>query len=90
MQEHIRKRVHTQLSGELSEPQSSQLAEPLSTDPGLKSGINVRERKKRENEWSNILPKSSQARKKPPIPPQLVGSSSPAISFLIKFNVLKL
>ena len=49
-------------------PQSSQLAEPLWTDPGLKSGISVRQlisikkQKNMENEWSNILPKSSQAR----------------------------
>ena len=62
--------------------QSSQLAEPLWTDPGLKSGISVREliyalKKKiiiiitakdlqAGNELSNILPKSSHARKKPP------------------------
>ena len=46
-------------------PQSSQLAEPLLTDPGIKSGISVSElistskKKKKaeaENEWSNILP----------------------------------
>ena len=55
--------------------QSSQLAEPLWTDPGLKSGISVRElistvkRKKAQagNGLSNILPKSSHARKKPPL-----------------------
>ena len=60
-------------------PQSSQLAEPLWTDSGLKSGIGVRElistqekKKKKKsqagNEWSNILIKSSQARKEPPPP----------------------
>ena len=54
-------------------PQSSQLAKPLWTDPSLKSGINVRELtstlKKKAcagNKWSNILPKSSQAREKTP------------------------
>ena len=55
-------------------PQSPQLAELLLTDPDIKSGISVREListlKKKEaqagNDWSNILPKSSQARKKPP------------------------
>ena len=61
---------------------SSELAEPLCIDPGLKSGISVRElistkkkrrrkkKKKRKvqagNELSNILPKSSHTRKKPP------------------------
>ena len=76
------------------QPQSSQLAEPLWTDPGIKSGISVREliftskKKKRRRRGingrtfsqnphkrvpprlvprgSNILPKSSQARKSPP------------------------
>ena len=57
--------------------QSSQLVELLWTDPDVKSGISVRElistlKKKRkkaqaENEWSNILQKSSQARKIPPL-----------------------
>ena len=55
-------------------PQSPQLAEPLWTDPGVKSGISVRElistlKNKRAlagNEWSNILPQSLHARKKPP------------------------
>ena len=54
--------------------QSSQLAEPLWPDPSLNSGISLRElistlRKKKsagENKLSNILPKSSHARKKPP------------------------
>ena len=56
-------------------PQSSQLAEPLWTDSGIKSGITARalistSKKKKKaqagNEWSNILPKTSTARKKPP------------------------
>ena len=58
-------------------PLSSQLAEPLWTDPSMKSGNSVRElistsnnnnnkNSQVGNEWSNILPKSSQARKKPP------------------------
>ena len=54
--------------------QSSQLAEPLWTDPDLKSRISLRElistlkKKKAQagNELSNILPKPSHARKKPP------------------------
>ena len=52
--------------------QSSQLVEPVWTDSGLKSGISVYEliptlKKKAQagNEWSNILPNLSQARKKP-------------------------
>ena len=51
-------------------PQSSQFAEPLWTDPGLKSGISVLElalkRSAGGDELSNIFPKSSHARKKPP------------------------
>ena len=57
-------------------PQSSQLAEPLWTDSGPKSGISVHEltstlnnnNKKAQagNEWLNSLPKFLQARKKPP------------------------
>ena len=55
-------------------PQTPQLAEPLWTDPGVKSGISVRKlistlKKKRAlagNEWSKILPQSLHARKKPP------------------------
>ena len=66
-----------------TQPQLSQLAEPLWTDPGLKSGISARAnlhththtQKKAQagNEWLNIPPKSSQVRKKPqpPPPPQL-------------------
>ena len=62
------------LSGNIR-PQSSQLAEPLWIDPGLKSRISVRkqissyEKKKMAqavSELLNILPKSSHARKKPP------------------------
>ena len=63
------------LSGDLR-PQSSQVAEPLWIDPGIKSAISVRElistsKKKEEkaqagDEWSNIFPKSSQVRKKLP------------------------
>ena len=64
-----------------TQPQSSQQAEPLWTDPGVNIGISVREliptflkkekkKKKKQagNEWSNILPKSSQARNKPTLP----------------------
>ena len=55
--------------------QSSQLAEPLWTDPGLKRGISVHKlistlkKKKRGqagNEWSNIFQKLVHLRKKPP------------------------
>ena len=60
------------LSGNIR-PRLSQLAEPLWTDPGLKSGISVRElistfKKKAQagNKLSNSLPKSSHARRKPP------------------------
>ena len=55
------------------QPRLSQLTEPPWTDPGLKSGIGACElistlkKKKAQagNEWSNILPKSWQVRKKP-------------------------
>ena len=57
-------------------PQSSQLAELLWTDPGIKSEISAskltstsKKKKKKaqaENECSNILPKSLPVRKKPP------------------------
>ena len=75
-------RVTRDLSG-ISRPQSSQFAEPLWTDPGLNSGISVRElistlkkrerekkrrRKKADWEWM-VSPKSSKARKKPSPPP---------------------
>ena len=52
--------------------QSSQSAEPLWTDRGIKSEISVCElnstlnKAQAGNERSNILPKSLQARKKPP------------------------
>ena len=53
-------------------PQSSQFAEPLWTEPDLRSGISVHLKKKKKaqagNELSNNLPKSSQARKKPAQP----------------------
>ena len=52
--------------------QSSQLAAPLWTDPGLQSGIGMLElistlktKAQAGNELTNILPKSSHARKKP-------------------------
>ena len=65
----------TRNSSENARLQSSQLAVPLWTDSGIKSGISVcklistskkgKERKAQAgNEWSNILPKSLQARKK--------------------------
>ena len=65
-------------------PQSSQLAKPLWTDPGLKRGTGVHElilywkkksasgekpnqrKSKKTKNTSNLSPKSSQARKKPP------------------------
>ena len=68
---------HTINQGTLS--QSCKLAKPPWTDPGLKSGISVHElistvKKKKtaqmENELSNILPESLQARKKPSPPKQ--------------------
>ena len=55
--------------------QSFQLAEPLWTDPGLKSGISLRDliytfkKAQAGNELSNILPKSLHARKKKKKPP---------------------
>ena len=59
-------------------PRSSQLSEPLWTDPGLRSGINVRylistdknNKAQAGNKLSNILPKSSHARKQLPPPHQ--------------------
>ena len=54
------------------QPQSSQFAVPLWTDPSIKSGISVHDliftlkKAQAGNEWLNILPKSSQARKKSP------------------------
>ena len=65
----------TRNSSSNTRSQSSQLAEPLWTDPGLKCGISVHElistkktKAQAGNELSNILPKSWQARKKPPPP----------------------
>ena len=66
----------SRIPNEMARSQSSQLAGPLWTDPGLKSGIIVRElistKKKKKlkntqagNDLSYILPKSSHARKKP-------------------------
>ena len=59
---------HEMSSSGNTRPQSSQLAEPLWTDRGLKSGISVRElistlkqKAQAGNELSNILPKSSHA-----------------------------
>ena len=57
-----------------TQSQSSQLAEPLWTDPCLKRGISLRKlistKKKKKaqtgDELSNILPKFSHSRKKPP------------------------
>ena len=65
---------HTTHQGILS--QSFQLAEPLWTDPSLRSGISVHKlistKKKAHtgNEFLNILKKSLHTRKKPP-PPQI-------------------
>ena len=66
--------------------QSSQLADPLWTDPGLKSGISARAnlhththtKKKAQagNEWLNILSNYFQARKMPPPPPPLPRKNS--------------
>ena len=75
--EPIGKRAHTQLVKNFR-PQSSPLAKPLWTDSGIKSGISVQElialqtnQHRWGNEWSNILSKTSQARKKPPHPAML-------------------
>ena len=64
------------LSGNIR-PQLSQLAEPLWTYSGTKSGISARElistskKKKKKaqagNKWSNILLIALQVRKKPPV-----------------------
>ena len=56
-----------------SRPQSSQLAEPLWTDPSLKSGIDVHElistlKAKAGIDSSNLPPKYSYERKIPPPP----------------------
>ena len=70
--------------------QSSQLAEPLWTDPGLKSGISVRKlisaKKKKKvqagNELLNILPKSSHTKKKPPFI-AMAKASFPWVIFIL-------
>ena len=90
----------TRNSSENTRAQSSQLAEPLWNGTGLKSGISVRDRissykkkkKKKErkrkaqaeNELSNILPKSSQTRKKPP-PPLPRYNISPPMTVYCRF-----
>ena len=71
--------TYQETSSHATRSQSSHLAEPLWTDPGLKSWIIVRElistkknkkqknkktKPQKGNELSNILPKSSHARKK--------------------------
>ena len=73
----ILKRVPGNLSGNI-QPQSSQPLEPLWTDPGTKERSSVGElistskKKKKKvhagNAQLNILPESSQVRKKPPPP----------------------
>ena len=68
--EPIRDELTRNLTGNIR-PQSSQYAEPLWTDPALKSGISVCElisKAQAWNEWSNILPKYSQSRNEPPLP----------------------
>ena len=76
----------TRNSSRNTRSQLSQLAEPLWTDPCLKSGISVRvlisSLKKEEekalagNEFLNILPKSSHARKNPPLSSHLQKNPS--------------
>ena len=51
---------------ELTRSQSSQSAEPLWTDPGLKSGISLRELISTQRKEEKKYAKSSNARKKPP------------------------
>ena len=71
----VRKHVHKQFIRE-TPSQSSQLAKQMWTDPGLKTGISAckliytlkKKKAQAGNELLNILPKSSQARKKPPPP----------------------
>ena len=70
-------------------PQSSQLAEPLWNDPGLRSGIRVRDliskkKKKKaqaENDLSNILPNPRTRRKNPP-PPPLTSAVTELLSYM--------
>ena len=66
-----------------TQSQSSQLAEPLWSDPGLNSGISLCElistlKKKAQagNELLNILTKSSHARKNPPLSSHLQKNPS--------------
>ena len=73
--------------------QSSQLTEPLWTDPGLKSAISVCKlistKKKAQvgNELSNILTKSLHARKKHPTHPILQKSKDSSHIFSL-FNLI--
>ena len=81
-------------------PQPSQPAEPPWTDPGIKSGIRVCElistsfpkiffKVQMGNEWLNIQPKSSQARKKPPRCAETCDSTiSYYLSVFVVFAVL--
>ena len=64
---------HATCQGTFIDLQSPQIAELLWTDSGIKSGFSVRElistlKKKMQvgNQWSNILTKSLQTRKKAP------------------------
>ena len=68
------------------------LAVPLWTDPGLKSGIrctlspfNLKKKKKVRAgiECSNLLPKSSQVRKKPPQPAKYYGSPKAGVTCIV-------
>ena len=72
--------TYQETSSHATRPQSSQLAAPLWTDPDLRSGISVRDlistlkKKKKKKaqagyELSNILQKSSHAKKKAAPPP---------------------
>ena len=82
-----------ELTRNLSEsfrPQSYQPAEPLWTDPGMKTGISVRElistpnnKAQAGNEWLQILPRSLQARKKPSL-----HTGVPAVSGKTWYNCL--
>ena len=85
--EPIRKRTHTQPSGNMR-PQLCQLAEPPWTDPGVKSGISVRElistkKKKREKKHRlrmngrTFSPNPCKRAKKPPVrrKPQCIAYS---------------
>ena len=91
-----RRSVGTYLSGnELTRnfswntrPQSSQLAEPLWNDPGLRSGIRVRDlisKKKKKSAGGKWFvehsSKSSHAKKKPP-PPPLTSAVTELLSYM--------